>query len=155
MRVITISAARLFLLLLLAAGSTLAAPAPGQPPAPVKNVDDTYWGVKVSDPYRYMEDLKSPQVQGWMKGQAAYTDSVLSRIPIRDEILARLKELDAGRPYRVGSIRRMPSGRIFYLKVKAEENLQKLYTRDNATAAEKLLVDPSTMTPPAGGHYSI
>jgi prolyl oligopeptidase len=155
MRVIAISAARLFLLLLLAAGSTLAAPAPGQPPAPVKNVDDTYWGVKVSDPYRYMEDLKSPQVQGWMKGQAAYTDSVLSRIPIRDEILARLKELDAGRPYRVGSIRRMPSGRIFYLKVKAEENLQKLYTRDNATAAEKLLVDPSTMTPPAGGHYSI
>ena len=84
------TALSLFLLLLpLAPSPSHAAAAPGQPVAPVKEVDDTYWGVKVADPYRYMEDLKSPHVQGWMKGQAAYTDSVLSRIPIRDEILAR------------------------------------------------------------------
>src|SRR5437899_381770 len=82
------------------------APAAGQPVAPVRDVVEDHWGVKVTDPYRYMEDIKSPDVQAWIKGQAVYTDSVLSKIPIRDQLLARLKELDAGRPYRVSQIQR-------------------------------------------------
>ena len=49
----------------------------------------------------------------------------------------------------------MPSGRVFYLKVKAEENLQKLYTRDNATAAEAARRSVDGDDAPGGGHYSI
>ena len=126
----------------------------GPPIAPVRDVTEEHWGIKVTDPYRYMEDIKTPEVQTWIKGQADYTDSVMSRIPIRDELFARLKELDAGQPYRVSQIVRTAGGRLFYLKVRAEENLQKLYTR-TGDAAEQLLIDPATLTPPEGGHYSI
>ncbi|MEK0369503.1 MAG: hypothetical protein QQN62_07875, partial [Nitrosopumilus sp.] len=42
------------------------------PIAPVKNVVDEYYGVKVEDPYRYMENLEDPEVQSWIKGQAEY-----------------------------------------------------------------------------------
>jgi prolyl oligopeptidase len=138
---------------------SLAAPraraAQGPPVAPVRDVVEDHWGVKLTDPYRYMENIKAPEVQSWVKGQAVYTDSVLSHIPIRDELLARLKELDAGRPYRVFDVTRMPSGRMFYEKIRAEEVLSKLFVRKSASGPERLLIDPSTMTPPGGGHYSI
>ncbi len=127
----------------------------GPPVAAVRDVVEERWRVKLTDPYRYMEDLKSPEVQTWIKGQADYTDSVLSHISIRDELLARIKQLDACRAFRVSSVERAPSGRLFYLKVRAEENLQKLYTRKTATDQEQLLIDPSSLTPPGGGHYSI
>jgi len=128
----------------------------GTPPvAPVRPVTEEHWGVQVADPYRYMEDMKSPEVQTWIKGQADYTDSTLARIPIRDALFARIKELDSGRAFRVSGIHRLANGRVFYLKVRAEENLPKLYTRASLTDAEKLLVDPSTMTAAGGGHYSI
>lgn len=127
----------------------------GQPVAPVRPITEEHWGVKVTDPYRYMEDLKNPEVQSWIKGQADYTDSALAKIPIRDQLFDRIKELDSGRAFRVSGIRRMANGRIFYLKVRAEENLAKLYTRASLNAEEKLLVDPAAMKVEGGGHYSI
>lgn len=125
------------------------------PLAPVRPVTEEHWGVQVTDPYRYMEDMKSPEVQTWIKGQADYADAALARIPIRDELFARIKELDSGRAFRVNSIRRLANGRLFYVKVRAEENLAKLYTRASLAAEEKLLIDPSSMTAEGGGHYSI
>jgi len=47
------------------------------PVAPVKPVIDTYFGEKVEDPYRYMEDQKDPAVVAWMKAQADYTRALL------------------------------------------------------------------------------
>ena len=102
----------------------------GTPPvAAVHAVTEEHCGIKVTDPYRYMEDIKSPEVQTWIKGQADHTDSALARIPIRDELFARIKELDSGRAFRVSRIQRLANGRLFYLKVRAEENLAKLYVR--------------------------
>jgi hypothetical protein len=57
---------------------------PSSPPvAPVKPVTDDYYGTKVVDPYRYMENLKDPEVQTWMKAQNDYTRAVLESIPGR------------------------------------------------------------------------
>lgn len=142
-----------FPLLASAVSAASAAPA-AQPVAPVHDVVDHYWGVDVHDPYRDLENLKSPVVQAWFKGQADYTDSVLSRIPIRDELLARIEELDAGRPFRVGGIQRA-AGQLFYLKTRAEDNLSKLYTRGAAGGEERLLIDPATVASTDGGHFSI
>ena len=44
------------------------------PVAPVKVVQDKYHGTTISDPYRYMEDFKDPEVQSWVKGQADFAD---------------------------------------------------------------------------------
>lgn len=133
----------------------ISASAQTPPVAPVRNVVDEFWGVKVDDPYRYMENIKDPEVQAWFKGQADYAAGILKTIPGRDELLARIKELDSGRPYSISGIRRMPDGRLFYYKRTVDDNLAKLYTRVGLAGEERLLIDPSTMTPPGGGHYSI
>lgn len=129
--------------------------AQSQPVAPVRNVVDEHWGVKVNDPYRYMENLNDPEVQAWIKAQADHTAEVLKTIPGRESLLKRIQELDAGRPYSISGIKRMPDGRLFYYKRTVDDNLAKLYTRVGLAGEERLLIDPSTMTPPGGGHYSI
>ncbi|HEX9085457.1 MAG TPA: hypothetical protein VF836_12025, partial [Gemmatimonadaceae bacterium] len=48
------------------------------PPAPTRVVVDEYYGNRIEDPYRYMEDLKSSEVQAWFKAQNDYTRSVLA-----------------------------------------------------------------------------
>jgi prolyl oligopeptidase len=80
----------------------------GPPVAPVRMVTDEYFGVPVPDPYRYMEDLGNPEVAAWFKGQDAYARSVLAKIPGRDALLARIKELDSGEPAVVSGVRRWP-----------------------------------------------
>src|SRR5690349_7738896 len=79
------------------------------PVAPQKPVVDTYHGVKISDPYRYMEDFKEPAVQAWVKGQADYADQTLHSLPGRAALLKRIDELDAGAPYSLYGITRRPN----------------------------------------------
>src|SRR5258706_16418179 len=67
------------------------------PPTPVGSVTDTYYGITVPDPYRWMEDMKSAEWQAWLKAQAAHADAVLARIPDRDAMRKLLAGLaDAG-----------------------------------------------------------
>src|SRR2546422_834294 len=79
--------------------------------------------------------------------QNDYTRSVLARIPGRDDLFKRIKQLDEGASARVYDIRRLPGGRIFYQKRLASEDMAKLYTRDGMSAPEKLLADPVKITP--------
>jgi prolyl oligopeptidase len=129
---------------------------PGSPPAaPVRDVADTYFGVRVDDPYRYMENLKDPEVEAWFKAQNAYTRAVLGRIPGRQALLARIKTLDESAPARVSDVRRLPGDLFFYQKRLASENVPKLYIRDGLNGAERLLVDPAKFAAAGGPHYAI
>ena len=60
------------------------------PVAPVLPVVEEYFGVKVTDPYRYFEDPNNPEVRAWIKGQADYASRALASIPGRDALLAPL-----------------------------------------------------------------
>jgi len=122
-------------------GNTMAEP---PPVAPIKNVVDDYFGTKVSDPYRYMEDFKNAEVQAWVKGQAEFAERTLHALPGRTALFARIAELDAGAPYVISSVTRHPSGDLFYLKQLAAENVAKIYVRSGSTGNERLLVDPET-----------
>lgn len=116
--------------------------APQSPPVtPVRVVNDTYFGVTVADPYRYMENLADPQVAAWFKEQNAYTRAVLARIPGRDALFDRIKTLDEGAPAKVMDVRRLPKGRYFYQKRLASEDVYKLYVRDGLSGNETMLVD--------------
>ena len=55
----------------------------GPPKAAVHEVTDTYFGKQIIDPYRWMEDAKSPETANWMKAQADYSRGYLDRLPIR------------------------------------------------------------------------
>jgi protease II len=68
---------RMIALLALTASVAVGAPAP-PPVAPVVPVAADYFGTQVTDNYRYFEDLKNPQVQAWMKGQADYARAVIT-----------------------------------------------------------------------------
>jgi prolyl oligopeptidase len=130
---------------------------PHPPVAPVRPVVNDYFGTKVSDPYRYMENLSDPQVQAWIKGQADYATHVLGAIPGRDRLLARIQELDSGAPYRISIHRRWPNGDMLYSKALATENIDKLYIKRSRDGVERLLVDPDAMSAAdkSGRHYSL
>src|SRR4051812_23635711 len=66
---------------------------PNYPRTRREDVKDVLHGVEVHDPYRWLEDEKSPEVQAWMKAQDDYARARLAKLPGRDAIAARLKEL--------------------------------------------------------------
>ena len=141
---------------LVTAGHAQRSLATARPPvAPVRNVVDDYFGTKVTDPYRYMENLKDPEVQAWLKAQNNYARSVLAGIPGRARLLARVKELDESASFRVWEVRRLPSGRLFYLKALSTEPVFKLYMRDGIAGPERILVDPERMAATGGPTYAI
>lgn len=110
------------------------------PVAPVKEVVDDFYGTKVADPYRYMENLKDPEVVAWFKGQNDYTHAVLAKIPGRARLLARIRELDQSTP-RVFA-QRLPGDRYLIWKRLPNEDSGKLYLRYGLKGTDRLLVDP-------------
>lgn len=63
------------------------------PVAKKVNVVDDYFGTKVADPYRWMENIDSPEVKKWIQEEKKLTDEYFSKIPFRDKIRKRLTEL--------------------------------------------------------------
>jgi len=123
------------------------------PKTPVREVTEEYFGVKVSDPYRWLENTSDPQVVEWMKAENDYTRATLARIPGRDQLVERIKSLDnAGA---VVSALQVWGGRYFYYKTEPGSDNRKLYVKDNLQSTERLLVDPEKLTTPEGKHYSI
>src|ERR1051326_3229706 len=97
--------------------ATRAAAQDGPPKAQVREVTDTYFGEKVVDPYRWMEDSKSAEVAAWMKAQSDYPRASLDRLPTRQELLKRLSELsEAG--VQVTAVQHL-GGMYFYYRLSA------------------------------------
>jgi len=134
-------------------GQTLVSSTAPKPPAtPTHEVTDEYFGTRIVDSYRWLEDLKSPEVAAWMKAQNDYTRAVLDRVPGREKLRARIAQLD-DTGVRVSAFQSY-GGRWFYLKRAPGQDNQRLYTRNGSSAAERLLLDPETLTA-NGVHYSI
>jgi prolyl oligopeptidase len=112
--------------------------------APVRAVTDDYHGTKVVDPYRYMEDLKNPEVQAWFKGQNDYTRAVLAGLPGRAQILTRIRELDQSVPL-VYNLR-LPGDLFVIMKRSPTEDVFKLYLRSGLKGQDRLLLDPEKIT---------
>jgi prolyl oligopeptidase len=113
------------------------------PVAPLRPVIDDYFGTKVVDPYRYMENLKDPEVQAWMKAQNDYTRAVLARIPGREQLLARIRQLDQSVPQVIPY--QFPGALYVISKMLPGDNTWKLYLRRGLNGEDKLLVDPETV----------
>lgn len=120
------------------------------PPFSAGTTTDTFWNVKVPDPYRALENVADPQVQQWMRSHADATTALLAKIPARNALLARIRELEAAAPGAVSSIDRTPSGRIFFLRREPAENQFKLVWRDGASGADTVIVDPEAIAKTAG-----
>jgi len=135
-------------LVLLPAGGALTGQSkdhPASPPvAPVRPVTTDYYSTNVVDPYRYMENLKDPEVQAWMMAQGDYTRAVLARISGRGKLLERIRELDQSAT-RVAA-EELPGGLYLVGKVLPGDNTMKLYLRRGLHGKDELLVDPGKIT---------
>ena len=123
--------------------------------AKIQNVVEDFYGVKVDDPYRYMENLDDPEVMDWIRAQAEYSSMVLGNIPGRDILLDRLIELDAGKPFGIWGIIRLSDGTMFFKKRAKGDNLPKLYVRFVGGEHDQLLIDPETIVSEDKQHFSL
>ncbi len=108
-----------------------------------EDVVDTLHGVAVPDPYRWLEDGERDEVRAWTEAQNARTAEILSRVPGRAALEARLREL-----FLVGTVSSpvVRESRCFYLKRTGDQNQPVLYVRDGLEGEERVLVDQNTIS---------
>jgi prolyl oligopeptidase len=109
----------------------------------VSQVDD-YHGVKVTDPYRWLEDLDSPQTRAWVEAQNQVTSAFLAAIPEREPLRERLRELWDYRRYGV-PVRH--GDRYFFTRNDGLQDQDVLYRVDTPDGEPRLLLDPNTLSP--------
>lgn len=104
---------------------------------------DDYHGVKVADPYRWLEDLDSDETRNWVEAQNKLTNSFLNEIPARGRIRERLTRLwnyeRFGVPFREGK-------NYFYTRNSGLQNQAVLYSVTSLDGQPTLLLDPNTLS---------
>jgi prolyl oligopeptidase len=113
------------------------------------DVFDNYFGTKVPDPYRWLEDDKSEETAAWVKEENKVTFGYLQTIPYRDSIKSRLEKMwnfeKYSAPFREGEF-------IYFYKNSGLQNQSVLY-RQKADGEPELFLDPNTFS--ADGTTSI
>ncbi|MGD8450707.1 MAG: prolyl oligopeptidase family serine peptidase [Phycisphaerae bacterium] len=144
---------RIFILLAIGVFCCLLGPvAAGQKPAdeplvypPTKTVDQTdeLHGVTVADPYRWLEDLDSPETAAWVAAQNKLTFGWLEQIPAREKIKARMTHLWNFEKY---GMPRKEGGKYFFSKNDGLQNQSVFYVADSLDAEPRVLLDPNTLS---------
>lgn len=116
------------------------------PKAPKDNTVDVYFGEKVADPYRWLEDDMSAQTAEWVDAENAVTRKYLDNIPMRKNILKRLKETanyeKIGIPFK-------RQGKWYVYRNNGLQNQSVLYQMDSPTAdtsKQRVWLDPNALS---------
>ncbi len=128
----------------LLATSSAQPPSLKYPPARKDSVVDNYFGTPVADPYRWMEDLSSPEVRRWVEAENAVTMKYLAAQPLRDKFRRRITEL-WNRP-RV-SAPHYEGGRWFYRRNSGLQRQDVVYARTSLSGPETIVLDPNAWSP--------
>lgn len=104
---------------------------------------DTYFGTKIPDPYRWLEDDTSEETEAWVKKENEVTDAYLSKIDFRDEVKARLTALEdyekISAPFKRGSY-------YYFYKNDGLQNQAVLYRVKNFEDEPEVFLDPNTFS---------
>jgi len=104
---------------------------------------DDYHGVKVADPYRWLEDLDSEETRRWVEEENKQTFAYLAEIPARTTIKERLTKLwnfeKYGVPFKEGN-------RYFYSRNSGLQNQSVLYSVNSLDAEPQTLLDPNILS---------
>jgi len=107
------------------------------------NVVDTYFGVSVNEPYRWLENDTSKATSAWVKAQNKVTGDYLAQIPFRNALKKRLTELinypKYGSPFK-------QNGHYFFYKNNGLQNQSVLYQQKSLNAEPEVLLDPNTLS---------
>jgi prolyl oligopeptidase len=104
---------------------------------------DDYFGTTVSDPYRWMEDVDSPELKVWIDAENELTQRYLAQIPVRKTMQRRLLELINFERYTAPSRR---GTRYFYSHNSGLQNQNVLYWQEGLDGEPKVLLDPNTFS---------
>ncbi len=107
-----------------------------------KKVDtvDEYFGVKVEDPYRWLENDTAKKVEQWVKAQNEVTFNYLEQIPYRNKIKERLTEIWN---YEKKSAPMEKSGKYFFFKNDGLQDQSVLYMTEDLDKEAKVVLDPN------------
>ncbi|HEU4539015.1 MAG TPA: S9 family peptidase, partial [Polyangiaceae bacterium] len=130
-----------------AAKPSAAAPVAAAPPLPypaTRRVDavEQRFGLTIRDPYRWLEDGKSPEVQAWVAAQDKLARDYLATLPGRDAIAERIAAI-AYRESVSPPVKR--GGRAFFSRKDAKAEKRKVYWRQGEKGEERVLLDPDAM----------
>ena len=109
-------------------------------------VKDGYYGVTVEDDYRWLEDLKSPEVKAWAEKQNQRTEKFLAALPGRTAIAEEVKKLISVQPISYGDVQ-LVAGKVFALKFDPKKQQQSLVVLDAADRpeSERAVCDPNVI----------
>jgi prolyl oligopeptidase len=103
---------------------------------------DTYFGKSVNDPYRWLEDDRSPETEAWVKEQNKVTYNYLDQISYRNALKTRLEKMwnyeKIGSPFTEGDY-------TYFYKNNGLQNQSVLYRKDKS-GNEEIFLDPNTFS---------
>ncbi|MBE9575951.1 prolyl oligopeptidase family serine peptidase [Flavobacterium proteolyticum] len=109
-----------------------------------KKIDhvDTYFGEKINDPFRWLEDDRSAETEAWVKAQNVVTYGYLEQIPYRNQLKSRMEKLwnyeKISAPFKEGDY-------TYYYKNNGLQNQSVLYRKDKS-GKEEIFLDPNTFS---------
>ncbi|MBW8042303.1 MAG: S9 family peptidase [Planctomycetes bacterium] len=113
------------------------------PPARKDSASDVYHGIKVLDPYRWLEDAEAPETQAWAAQQNKTTRDFLTTATPRENIKARLAHLlnypRYSAPYKKG-------GRYFFRKNDGLQNQSVFYTQKTLNDEPSVIINPNLLS---------
>ena len=104
---------------------------------------DTYFGVSVPDPYRWLENDTSAATASWVKAQNEITNNYLEHIPFRQDLLKRLTELAN---YERISAPFKKHGKYYFYKNDGLQNQSVLYVQDALNSEARVFLDPNKLS---------
>ncbi len=110
-----------------------------KPPATKQQpVTDDYFGHKVVDPYRWLEDGSAFETQQWVGEQLTYTRDILDKLPGRDQLHSRIEQL-----LQIGNLGETQTGGDYYFHTRRDgtQNQPVLYVRQGLDGQDEVLVD--------------
>ena len=113
------------------------------PDSPRTDKFDIIHGIKVADPYRWLEDLDSEQTQRWIEAENQVTFKYLGQIRARESIRERITELWNYEKFGVPHSR---GGRTFYTRNDGLQNQSVLYWLESLEDEPRVLLDPNDLS---------
>jgi prolyl oligopeptidase len=119
-------------------------PAPTYPVTQKGNQVEDYFGTKVADPYRWLEDENAPEVKKWVEEENKVTFAYLENIPFREKIHERVKEVynypRYSSPFRAGEY-------YFFYKNDGLQNQSVIYIQKGLEGMPEVFIDPNKLSP--------
>jgi prolyl oligopeptidase len=124
-------------------GNASSTTVPKPPSTKQQPVTDDYFGHKIVDPYRWLEDGSSPETQQWVAEQLTYTRSILDELPGREKLHDRIEQL-----LEIGNLGTTEVGGEYYFHTRREgkQNQPVLYVRKGVNGKDEVLVDANRLS---------